>query len=148
MQALTSCKELENRQIESSQRIDDLIKQLNDAYDAKNRLARDHAEFVRRNSTLEYELQQLTLHSKRCGQELDDARLQLENEILVRTTFENKARSIQIDLDSARAQLEEETEAKNELNRQYNRLQDEFKDAKSKIEKECEARIEGIEETK
>lgn len=68
--------------------------------------------------------------------------------IQVRTTYENKARSIQIDLDSARAQLEEETEAKNELNKQYLRLQDEFKVAKEKIEKECEFRIEGIEDSK
>lgn len=121
---------------------------MNEANDTKNRLAREHAEFVRRNSTLEYELQQVSLHSKRCGQELDDARLQLENEILVRTTFENKVRSLQIDLDSARAQLEEETESKNELNKQYLRLQDEFKSAKDKIEKECEVRIEGVEDSK
>lgn len=84
LQAQTTSKELENRQIESSQRIDDLIKQVNEANDTKNRLSREHAEYVRRNTTLEYELQQLSLHSKRCGQELDDARLQLENEILVR----------------------------------------------------------------
>jgi chromosome segregation ATPase len=148
LQALTTCRELENKQIESSQRIDELIKQLTEANDAKNRLTREHAEFLRRNTTLEYEFQQLSLHSKRCGQELDDARLQLENEILVRNTYENKARATQIDLDAVQAQLEEETEAKNELNKAYTRLQDDFKANVQKVEKECEIRIEGIEDSK
>jgi hypothetical protein len=148
LQAVATCKELENKQIEASQRIDELIRQLTEANETKNKLAREHAEFLRRNASLEFECQQLALANKRLNQELDDARLQLENEILVRNTFENKSRSIQIDLDSVTAQLEEETETKNELQKQCNRLHDEFKLNKEKIEKECEAKIEDIEDSK
>lgn len=145
---MANCKELENKQIESSQRIDELIRQLNEANEIKNKLAREHAEFLRRNAGLEFELQQISLANKRLSQELDDARLQLENEILVRTTFENKARGLQNDFESLSAKLEEETEAKLELHKQYTRLQDEFKLHKERIEKECEARIEEIEDSK
>lgn len=145
---MASCKDLENKQIESTQRIDDLLKQLCDVNDLKNRLSKEHSDLYRKNSTIEFELQQLTLNSKRTNQELDDARMQLENEILVRNTLENKNRNLQADLDNAQGQLEDETEARLELNKQFIRFQDEFKANKEKYEKECEAKIEDIEDSK
>lgn len=145
---MSSCKDLENRQIESSQRIDDLIRQLNEVNELKNKLAKEHSELYRRNSTIEFELQQLTLNNKRLNQELDDARMQLENEILVRNTLENKARGLQIDFENSQAQLEEESEARLELNKQLIRYQDEFKVNKEKYEKECLSKIEDIEDSK
>ena len=145
---MASCKDLENKQIESAQRIDDLLKQLSDVNDLKNRLSKEHSDLYRKNSTIEFEFQQLSINSKRINQELDDARMQLENEILVRNSLENKARNLQADLDHAQAQLEEETEARLELNKQLIRYQDEFKANKEKYEKECEAKIEDIEDSK
>ena len=47
-------------------------------------MTKEYAEFYRRHSSMEFEFQQLTLNYKRASQELDDARMQLENEILVR----------------------------------------------------------------
>jgi SMC interacting uncharacterized protein involved in chromosome segregation len=145
---LASCKDLENRQIESSQRIDDLLKQLNDANELKNRLSKEHSDLYRKNSSIEFELQQLTLNNKRINQELDDARMQLENEILVRNTLENKNRNLQIDLDNAQAHLDEETETRIELNKQLIKYQDEFKANKDKIEKECQDKINEVEDSK
>ncbi|CAF0735017.1 unnamed protein product [Brachionus calyciflorus] len=147
-QALNSLKDLENKHIEATQRIDDLLKQLNEVNELKNKLAKEHSELYRRNSSIEFEFQQLSLNSKRLNQELDDARMQLENEILVRNTLENKSRNLQVDLDNAQAQLEEETESRIELNKQLIRSQDEFKANKEKIEKECQARIEDVEDSK
>jgi predicted nucleic acid-binding Zn-ribbon protein len=81
---LCTVRDLENKQIESTKRIDDLLKQLSEAHDLKNKMTKEYAEFYRRHSSLEFEFQQLTLNYKRASQELDDARMQLETEILVR----------------------------------------------------------------
>jgi len=50
----------------------------------KNKLNKEQTEFYRRNSIVEFELQQLGINYKRATQELDDVRMQLENESLVR----------------------------------------------------------------
>jgi hypothetical protein len=70
--------------VESVQRIEELLKQLNEYCELKNKLTKDNTEFFRRNASIEFEVQQLTLNNKRLNQEFDDARLQLENELLVR----------------------------------------------------------------
>ena len=49
----------------------------------KNKLTKEQTEFYRRNSIVEFELQQLSINYKRATQELDDVRMQLENESLV-----------------------------------------------------------------
>lgn len=75
---------MENKQIESVQRIDELVRQLNEFNDLKAKLNKENSEYFRRNSSLEFEVQQLSLANKRLNQEHDDARLQLENEQMVR----------------------------------------------------------------
>jgi hypothetical protein len=50
----------------------------------KNKLNKEQTEFYRRNSIVEFELQQLGINYKRATQELDDVRMQLENESLVK----------------------------------------------------------------
>ena len=82
-QAQTTCKELENKEIDYLQRIDEILKQLNDSNDAKNKAIKDNGDLQRRLEKLEFEVQQVNLNMKRNNQELDDARLQLENEVLV-----------------------------------------------------------------
>jgi hypothetical protein len=69
--------------VESVQRIEDLLKQLNEFNELKSKLTKENSEFLRRNASIEFEVQQLTLTNKRLNQEFDDARLQLENETLV-----------------------------------------------------------------
>jgi chromosome segregation ATPase len=141
-------RELENKQIEASQRIDELLKQLTDANDAKNKMSKDHAEFTRRSTQIDFEINQLTTTNKRLGQEYEDMRMQLENEILVRNSNENKMRNLQLDIDLLNSQLEEESESKLTLNKQYVKLQEEFKTTRDRIEKETEARILEIEDTR
>ena len=146
--ALASCREYETKNAEQSQRIDELIKQLNETTELKNKLAKEHAEYYRRYTQVEFEYQQLTVTNKRLVQEVDDARMTLETEILVRNSLESKLRNLQLDLDAANGHLEEESESKLELQRQLNRLQEEFRVTREKIEKECEAKIEDIEDSK
>ena len=81
--ALAQCRDLETKQIESTKRIEELIKQLNEMNEFKNKLNKEQTEFYRRNSIIEFELQQLGINYKRATQELDDVRMQLENETLV-----------------------------------------------------------------
>ncbi len=81
--AQATIRDLENKQVESVQRIEDLLKQLNEFNELKSKLTKENSEFLRRNASIEFEVQQLTLTNKRLNQEFDDARLQLENETLV-----------------------------------------------------------------
>ena len=66
------------------QRIDEFLKQLNDSNDAKNKAIKENSELQRRLEKVEFEMQQVNLTMKRNNQELDDARLHLENKVLVR----------------------------------------------------------------
>ena len=80
---LSIYKELENKQVETTQRIDELLRQLSEANELKNKFASQSAEVSRKNAALEFEFQQMHVAVKRSGQELDDCRIQLENEIMV-----------------------------------------------------------------
>lgn len=97
---------------------------------------------------MEFEVQQLSLNNKRLTQEADDAKMQLENELLIKTTLENKFKNLQLDFDNVTAQYEEEQEAKLELHKQLIKLQDEYKQNKDRNDKETEVRIEEIEDSK
>ena len=97
---------------------------------------------------MEFEIQQLSVNNKRNTQELDDARIQLENELLLKSTLETKFRNTQLDLESTSAQLEEESEAKLLLQKQCNKLQDEIKLSRERAEKDCQVRIDEIEDSK
>ena len=146
--ALASCREFENKHAEATQRIDELLRQLSEVTELKNKLAKEHADNYRRNAALEFEMQQLTVSNKRYSQECDDARMQLENEILVRNSLESKMRNLQLDLDASNGHLEEETEAKLELQKQLNKLQDEFRATRERLDKENEAKMEEVEDSK
>lgn len=146
--AINTCRDLEAKQSESLKRIDELVKQLNEMNEFKNKLTKEQTEFYRRNSIVEFELQQLSINYKRATQELDDVRMQLENESLVRNTLEHKNKNIQIDLDAISTRLEEETELKNHLNIQLIKIQDEFKAQRLTLDHETKSRIDEIEDSK
>jgi hypothetical protein len=65
------------------QRIDEVLKQLNDSNEAKNKAIKENSELQRKIEKIEFDMQQFNLTMKRNNQELDDARLHLENEVLV-----------------------------------------------------------------
>jgi chromosome segregation ATPase len=65
------------------QRIDEVLKQLNDSNEAKNKAIKENSELQRKIEKIEFDMQQFSLTMKRNNQELDDARLHLENEVLV-----------------------------------------------------------------
>jgi chromosome segregation ATPase len=146
--AFSTIRDLETKHADAQQRIDDLLRQLNEYNDLKNKLSKEHSDLFRRNASIEFELQQSTLNNKRLNQELDDARLQLENEILVKTSLDNKSKLLQSDLDNVTAQYEEESEARSELQKQYIKLQDDYRLNKESYEKECKLRMEEVEDSK
>ncbi len=97
---------------------------------------------------LEHDLQQAQLNVKKFNQELEDARMQAENEAMLRTSAENKLRSLQSDFEGIKGRLEEETETKLELQRQMLRNQEEYRLDREKHEKENSFKIEELEDAK
>ena len=83
-QVVSMNKELEGRVIEMSSKIDDAIRQLTDANNAKSRLAEENLTYGRRLETLEFELMSLQTVHKRMQGDLEEARLHLESEMAVR----------------------------------------------------------------
>lgn len=146
--ALTLCRDLETKQVESTKRIEELIKQLNEMNEFKNKINKEQTEFYRRNSIVEFELQQLNINYKRATQELDDVRMQLENETLIRNTLEHKNKNNQLDMEALSSRLEEETEAKAHLSTHLTKMQDEFKAHRIALDNDTKSRIDEIEDAK
>lgn len=128
--------------------MEEVTRQLADANDSKSKLTHQHNESTKRLMQLEHEVQQLSLNNKKLTQELDDAKMTLETELMVKTTLEQKNKNLQADLDALGGQLEEEAEIKLDLQKQVNRLQEEFRTNKEKIEKECGGKLDEYEEFK
>ncbi len=80
---MATIRDLETKQAESQQRSDELIKQLNELSDFKGKITKEHSDNYRRTANMELELQQYTINNKRLTQELDDLKMQLENELMV-----------------------------------------------------------------
>lgn len=146
--ALATIRDLEAKQTESQQRTDDLLRQLSELNEFKNRVSKEHSDNYRRNANMELELQQFTINNKRLTQENDDVKMQLENELLEKNTLENKLRNLQLDFDMTNTHLEEESEARLELQKQLNKIQEEFKLNKTSTEKECSLRVDEVEDAK
>jgi chromosome segregation ATPase len=83
-QAVSMCKDLEGKLIETSGKVDDAIRQLTDANTAKQRLAEENLAYSRRVETLEFELTSVQTQYRRAQGDLEEARLQLESEMAVR----------------------------------------------------------------
>lgn len=83
-QAVSLNKELESRLFEMSSKVDDAIRQLTDANNAKSRLAEENLAFGRRIESLEFEFTSLTTIYRRAQGDLEEARLHLESEMAVR----------------------------------------------------------------
>jgi myosin protein heavy chain len=146
--ALCTTRDLEAKQADSTKRIDDLLKQLTEMNELKTKLTKEQTEFYRRNSIVEFELQQLSISYKRSSQELDDARMQLENETLMRNTLEHKIKNILLDMEALSGRLDEETEAKSQAQLQLTKAQEEFKLMRITLDNEAKARIDEIEDAK
>lgn len=128
--------------------MEEVVRQLGEANDSKAKLLHSNNEHTRKTLALDHELQQLTLNNKKITQELDDARMALETESLVRSTLDTKNKNMQNDLDALSAQLDEESEIKLDLQKQLAKLQDEFRCNKERIEKECGGKLDEYEEFK
>lgn len=74
---------MEAKDSELKIRCEELSRQINELNDNKTKLSRENAEYHRKVESLEFDLQQALVNVKRASQELDDSRLQLENEVLV-----------------------------------------------------------------
>lgn len=84
-QAVALNKEFEGRLIEMSGKIDDAIRQLTEANYAKTKLVEENLAYSRRNETLEFELTSLQTTHRRVQADYEEARLQLESEMAVRS---------------------------------------------------------------
>ena len=146
--ALNTIRDLESKQADAMQRIDELTRQLTDSSEARARLAKENAEYFRRTAIVESDLQQNLVNLKRMSQELDDATIGLENERLEKHSLENKYKKLLAESEALGAQLDEESEARIELQKSYNRLQDEFKASKDRMEKEAQQRYEESEDAR
>lgn len=147
-QTFNLVKELETKESESQRRIEELVKQLNEASESKSKAVRDLSDLSRKYEHAEFELQQVSLSSKRATQELDDARLQLENEVLFRNSVEIKFRNAQVDLETANVKCEHNEYQLEELHKQVVKLQDDTRQAKDKHDKELEIRRDEAEDAK
>jgi len=147
-QTLNSWKDLESKHLDSVQRIDELLRQLNEVNDLKTKISKENQEFSRRNANMEFELQQLMINNKRLSQEYENAKMQLESELMIKSSLEAKLKALQQDMDTTSAQLEEESELKLELKKNLAKSHEDFKLYKDKLDKECEARIEEVEDSK
>ncbi len=116
--------------------------------DLKTKISKENQEFSRRNANMEFELQQLMINNKRLSQEYENAKMQLESELMIKSSLEAKLKALQHDLDTTSAQLEEESELKLELKKNLAKSHEDFKIYKEKLDKECEARIEEVEDSK
>jgi uncharacterized protein YdcH (DUF465 family) len=83
-QAVSLNKELESRLFEMSSKVDDAIRQLTDANNAKSRLAEENLAFGRRIESLEFEYTSIQTVYRRAQGDLEEARLHLESEMAVR----------------------------------------------------------------
>ena len=82
-QAVSLSKELESKLLEMNGKIDDAIRQLTDANNAKSRLVEENLTFSRRIESFEFELTSIQTIYKRTQGDLDEARLHLESEMAV-----------------------------------------------------------------
>lgn len=146
--ASASCKDLEHKLCDQQQRIDDSNRQINELNENKAKITSQNNEFKNRTSTLENELQQSNLNNKKICQDIEEARMQTENEMMLRMSMENKNRNLQSDYETLKGQCEEETEIKIELQRQIVRIQEEFRLNREKYEKECSLKVEEFEDSK
>lgn len=78
-------KEFEGRIIEMTNKVDDAIRQLTEANNAKSRLVEENLTFGRRLETSEFELLTLQNVHKRTQADFEEARLHLESEMAVRS---------------------------------------------------------------
>ena len=165
-QAVSMNKELEGRVIEMSSKIDDAIRQLTDANNAKSRLAEENLTYGRRLETLDFELTSLQTVHKRTQGDLEEARLHLESEMAVsmwtlecrccfsscsstlqvNRTLQSTVKTYQMDLESTKLQLDDEAEAKVELQKLLIKLQEETRHFRDRMEKEIESKNEEIED--
>ncbi len=143
-----SVKDYENKTNELQHRIDEFNRQILDLNDTKSKLTAQNNELNRRTMSLENDLQQAQLNVKKLNQELEDARMQADNEAMMKTSADNKLRSLQGEFDTLKGQLDEETEHKLDLQRQMLRNQEEYRLDREKHEKENSFKIEEFEDAK